>query len=92
MQDYSDTFAALRRRLDEAEGYLRIAEIRARQPQLEAEMSRPDLWDDADAARAVQTELSAVNDDLSLFDSLSGALDDAEVPVSYTHLTLPTIA
>ena len=79
MQDYSDTFAALRQRLDEAKGYLRIDELRARQPQLEAEMSRPDLWDDADAARQVQTELSSVNDDLSLFDSLSNSLDDAEV-------------
>ena len=45
MQDYSDTFVALATRLDEAAGYLRIDEQRARQPQLEAEMSRPDLWD-----------------------------------------------
>ncbi len=79
MQDYSDTFAALRKRLDEAAGYLRIDELRARQPQLEAEMSRPDLWDDADAARQVQTELSSVNDDLTLFDRLSQSLEDTEV-------------
>jgi peptide chain release factor 2 len=79
MQDYSDTFAALRVRLDEAKGYLRIDELRARQPQLEAEMSRPDLWDDVDVARQVQTELSSVNDDLSLFDGLSDSLDDVEV-------------
>ena len=79
MQDYSDTFAALRRRLDEAAGYLRIDDLRARQPQLEAEMSRPDLWDDADRARSVQTELAAVTDDLQIYDRLAGALEDTEV-------------
>ncbi len=78
MQDFSDTFAALKTRLGEAAGYLRIDEQRARQPQLEAEMSRPDLWDDAEKARSVQTELSAVNDDIALFDRLNSTLEDAE--------------
>ncbi|MGI9608225.1 MAG: peptide chain release factor 2 [Acidimicrobiales bacterium] len=79
MQDYSDSFSALRERLVAAAGYLRIDEIRSRQPQLEAEMSRPDLWDDADAARMVQTELAAVNDDIVLYDRLTSSLDDIEV-------------
>ena len=78
MQDFSDTFAALRVRLDEAAGYLRIEDQRARQPQLEAEMSRPDLWDDPNAARLVQTELSSVNDDIALFEGLTAKLEDAE--------------
>lgn len=78
MQDFTDTFTALQTRIGEAAGYLRIAEQRARQPQLEAEVSRPDLWDDADAARQVQTELSSVNDDIALFDRLAGSLEDAE--------------
>ena len=78
MQDFSDTFSALKARLDEAAGYLRIDEQRSRQPQLEAEMSRPDLWDDANAARLVQTELSSVNDDIALFDGLQVKLEDAE--------------
>jgi peptide chain release factor 2 len=81
MQDYTDTFTALRTRIDEAAGYLRIDEQRARQPQLEAEVSRPDLWDDADAARQVQTELSSVNDDIALFDRLQSSLEDAETLV-----------
>ncbi len=81
MQDYTDTFTALRTRIDEAAGYLRIDEQRARQPQLEAEVSRPDLWDDADAARQVQTELSSVNDDIALFDRLTASLEDAETLV-----------
>ena len=41
-------------------------------------MSRPDLWDDANAARLVQTELSSVNDDIALFDGLNVKLEDAE--------------
>ena len=81
MQDFSDTFSALRARLDEAAGYLRIGDQRARQPQLEAEMSRPDLWDNPESARKVQTELSAVNDDLALFDGMLARLEDAEVLV-----------
>ena len=78
MQDFSATFVALRARLDEAALYLRIDEQRSRQPQLEAEMSRPDLWDDPNAARIVQTELSSVNDDIALFDGLASSLEDAE--------------
>ena len=43
MRDFSDDLAALRSRLDEAAGYLRIDELRSRRPQLETEASRPDL-------------------------------------------------
>jgi peptide chain release factor 2 len=78
MQDFSDQITAIRTRLEEAGGYLRVDELRARQPQLEAEASRPDLWDDQDKARAVTSELSAVNEDLELFDRLSGEVDDVE--------------
>ncbi len=77
MRDFSDDLAQARRRLDEAAEYLRIDALRARRPQLEAEASRPDLWDDAEAARAVTSELSALVDDLEIYDSLAGKLDDA---------------
>ncbi len=78
MRDFSDDLAALRGRLAEAASYLRIDELRARQPQLETEASRPDLWDDADAARRVTGELSSVTDDLDTFDGLAGQVEDAE--------------
>lgn len=78
MQDFSDALAVLRRRLDEAKVYLKVDEITARQPQLETEMGRPDLWDDADQARRVQTELASVTDDLSKFCALQTAISDAE--------------
>ncbi|MFN0092588.1 MAG: peptide chain release factor 2 [Acidimicrobiales bacterium] len=78
MQDFTDEFAALRKRQADARGYLKIEELEARRPQLETEMSRPDLWDDAAEARKVQTELSQVADDLDSFTALSRRLDDAE--------------
>ena len=78
MQDFTDQLAAIRRRLDEAAGYLRIAELEMRQPQLEVEASRPDLWDDQDKARKVTSELAAVNEDLELFSRLTGDVDDAD--------------
>jgi peptide chain release factor 2 len=81
VRDFSDDLADVRRRLAEAETYLRIPELRARLPQLEAEASRPDLWDDPDVARKVTGELSAVQDDLTLYDGLAGRLSDAETLV-----------
>ncbi len=78
MQDFTDQLAAIRFRLDEAAGYLRVAELELRQPQLETEASRPDLWDDQDKARKVTSELAAVNEDLDLYRRLRGDFEDAE--------------
>jgi peptide chain release factor 2 len=78
MRDLTDELRALKARVDEAAGYLKVDQLRGRRPQLEAEASRPDLWDDADKARRVTSELAAVNDDLSAFAALSGRLEDAQ--------------
>ena len=78
MRDFTDDLAALRGRLAEAETYLRIDDLRRARPQLETEASRPDLWDDPDAARKVTGELSQVTEDLELFDRLTSEVDDAE--------------
>ena len=61
MQDFSPRVEALRvppRR--RPHGYLRIDQLRGRRPQLEAELGRPDLWDDADAAQALQREFAEI--------------------------------
>ncbi len=78
MRDFTDDLTGLRRRLDEAAGYLRIDELRGSRPQLETEASRPDLWDDPDRARKINGELSAVTEDLELWDGLAARLDDAD--------------
>src|ERR687897_1233600 len=78
MRDLSDELRGLRGRVDEAAGYLMVDDLRARQPQLEAEASRPDLWDDPDKARRGTSDLASVNDDLAAFEGLRSRLDDAE--------------
>jgi peptide chain release factor 2 len=77
LRDFSGDLGALRARLDEAARYLRLEESRERLVVLEAEVSRPDLWDDADVARKVTSEMSTVRADVTLFDELAAALDDA---------------
>jgi peptide chain release factor 2 len=78
MRDLSDELKALRARVAEAEGYLAVEELRARRPQLEAEASRPDLWDDPERARRVTGELAGVVDDIEQYEGLASRLDDAE--------------
>ncbi len=77
MQDFSASLADLSRRLGEARTYLRIEELTSRRPQLETEMARPDLWDDAETAQKVQREFAALVDDIEVYDSLDEAVDDA---------------
>jgi peptide chain release factor 2 len=78
VRDFTDQLAETRKRIADAEAYLKVEELRARRPLLETEASRPDLWDDADAARRVTGELSAVIDDLDLYERLVSELEDAE--------------
>ena len=78
MRDFSDQLAETRKRVGDAEGYLRIEELRARRPLLETEASRPDLWDDPEAAKKVTGELAAVVDDLETYERLVAQLEDAE--------------
>ncbi len=79
MRDYSDDLKELRRRLGEAHGYLKIDSNRARLVELEHEVGRPDLWDDQDEAKRINTEYANVKTDIDQFDRLSGELEDTEV-------------
>ncbi len=79
MRDFTDDLKDLRRRLGEAEGYLKIGAGRARLAELEMEVSRPDLWDDQELAKRVNTEYANVKGDLDTFDSMSRELEDVEL-------------
>jgi peptide chain release factor 2 len=79
MRDFSDDLKDLRRRLDEAESYLKITDNRARLAELEFEVSRPDLWDDQDFAKKINTEYSNIKNDIDTFDQLAADVEDAEV-------------
>ena len=79
MRDFSDDLKDLRRRLDEAESYLKITDNRARLSELEFEVSRPDLWDDQELAKKTNAEYSNIKNDIDTFDKLAGDIEDTEV-------------
>jgi peptide chain release factor 2 len=79
VRDFTDDLKELRRRLGEASGYLKIDSNRARLVELEAEVARPDLWDDQELAKKVNGEYANVKGDIDEFDALSQMLEDAEV-------------
>src|SRR5215216_6171926 len=58
---------------------MKIDAARPRVAELTALASDPDLWNDQDNARAVNTELAALNDDLALHDGLVQRVDDIAV-------------
>lgn len=78
-RDVSAELDGLAFRLTEAEGYLRVGELRVTKAELEKAATAPDLWDDPDRARQVTTQLGRVSDDLQRFDELQGSLEDARV-------------
>jgi len=78
MRDFTSALADLRSRVHDAHGYLRVDAGRARLTELEAEASRPDLWDDPDAARRVTTEAARVREDVELVDQLEERVSDLE--------------
>jgi peptide chain release factor 2 len=77
MRDFSDELGLLAKRVGEAEAYLTIEAGRQRVAELDAEVSQPDLWDDAAQARRVTTELEHLRRDIELYDRLVGDLEDA---------------
>jgi peptide chain release factor 2 len=79
MRDFSDDIKDVSRRMSEARTYLRIDSQRERLRELEAEVSRPDLWDDQNLAKKLNADYANVKSDIDLFDSLSRQLDDVEI-------------
>jgi len=76
--DLQVALAALSERLDEAARFLGVDRLTERRVELEKQASEPGLWDDADHARAVTTELGRVTEDLEEINGLSARLSDAE--------------
>ncbi len=53
--------------------------LRRRHEELEAQMARPDLWDDREKAETIARDKSALESELRLYDQLESAIDDATV-------------
>ncbi len=79
MRDFTTDLTELKRRVDEARAYLKIKDARSRISVLEVEVARPDLWDDQEHAKRVNSEYSGLRDDLDGFDRLSRSVEDLEV-------------
>jgi peptide chain release factor 2 len=76
VRDFSDALESLRARLEKSREYMRIDAARPRIAELEHHASEPDLWDDPHRARAVNSELAGLQDDVALYDDLEGQLSD----------------
>jgi peptide chain release factor 2 len=83
-RDFTSELEALGDRLGEAERYLGLDKLEARRAELEAEVGRPDLWDDADHAREVTKELGRVAADLDQLGELRATLGDARALLELT--------
>jgi peptide chain release factor 2 len=79
MRDFSNDLTELRRRVDEAASYLKVELGRVRLAELEVEVAKPDLWDDQEHAKKVNTEYSNLKSDLDAFGALAGSVEDLEV-------------
>src|SRR3954471_3529396 len=79
MRDFTDELKSLRARVEEAHGYLKIDEGRARLGELEQLVAAPDLWDDQERAKKVSSEYSNVKGDLDEYDRLAAQMEDVEV-------------
>jgi len=79
MRDFSNDLTEVRRRVDEAAVYLKVEASRLRIAELEIEVARPDLWDDQENAKKVNSEYSNLKSDLDEFAALDGSVEDLEV-------------
>jgi peptide chain release factor 2 len=79
MRDFTTDIAEVARRLKEAEGYLKVDELRLRLTHLETEVARPDLWNDQEHAKRVNSEYASAKGDLEEFDRIARTLEDVQV-------------
>ena len=79
MRDFSNDLNDLRRRVDEAAVYLKVAAGKERMVDLEVDVARPDLWDDQDNAKKVNAEYAKLKTDLEDFRQLASSVEDLEV-------------
>ena len=79
MRDFSNDLTDIRRRVDEAAVYLKVAAGKERMVDLEVDVARPDLWDDQDNAKKVNAEYANLKTDLEDFRQLASSVEDLEV-------------
>ena len=76
-RDLTPELANLRRRLEDAVGYLDLEALSARKKELEVDLARPDLLDDPETARRAGSEYGRVSDDIDRLSAISDKLAEA---------------
>jgi peptide chain release factor 2 len=76
---HHDDLTRLRARLSDLAGVLLVDVARARLSELSELAAEPGLWDDADRARQVTTELARREQEVARVDRIGATLDDLEV-------------
>ncbi len=79
MRDFTDDLRELRRRVDEAHGYLKVDVTRTRLAELEDAVQDPNLWDDQERAKTVNAAYARARDDIAAYEGLERRMDDVEV-------------
>jgi len=79
MRDFTTDISDVARRVAEAKAYLKIDQLRERLLELETEVAKPDLWNDQEHAKRVNSEYAAVKGDLTEFDRIAQTLEDVQV-------------
>jgi peptide chain release factor 2 len=85
LRDALSTLEELEDRWAAARDYLRVDERRTRLAELTTQVEDPNLWDDAEHARGVTTELGRLGGDLEAFDALRHRLDDCGVLAEFAR-------
>lgn len=78
VSEYDQAIVLARQRIAAASTYLQVDQTRIRVEQLELDAADPKLWDDPDEARSLTSELARLSDDVEVFDTLAGEIDDVE--------------
>jgi peptide chain release factor 2 len=79
IENRSNEIAVLREKVAQMSEYLHIDARRAELARLEANASKPGFWDDQVVAQATMAQSSGIREEISAYEEIVEALDDAEV-------------
>lgn len=79
MRDFTTDIHDLSVRVADAKKYLQIDQLIERLAVVEVEISKPDLWDDQDAAKKINAEYANIKSDIDEYNKIYGMVEDLEV-------------
>lgn len=79
MRDFTTDIHDLSVRVAEAKKYLQIDQLLQRLVEVEVEISKPDLWDDQDAAKKINSEYANIKSDIDEYNKIFSLVEDLEV-------------